>query len=218
MATFNEEEVFSKISATKLLPLFNYADLDVCKQVITACYAAGIQAFELTDRDDNALTVFRELVPFAIKELPGMSLGAGTVLTAEKAQQYIDAGADFIIAPNLDLSVGNCCISNRIPWIPGCFSPTEFQQAYMAGAKLIKLFPAGTVGPDYVKHIRGPLPHLKLVVTGGVQSNVESIKKWLEAGVFAAGIGSQLFSKAVITSGDYKPVTETLKDILREIV
>ena len=217
MATFNEQEVFQKISATKLLPLFNYADLDVCKAVIRSCYNAGIRAFELTDRDENAFKVFEKLVPFAAAELPEMSLGAGTILTPLTAQKYIDAGADFIIAPNLDLSVGDVCIKNKVPWIPGCLTPTEFQQAFNAGAKVIKLFPAGTVGPDYVKHIRGPLPHLKIVVTGGVQVNAPAIKAWINAGVFAAGVGSQLFSKEVIQSGNYAPVTETLTAILKEL-
>jgi 2-dehydro-3-deoxyphosphogluconate aldolase/(4S)-4-hydroxy-2-oxoglutarate aldolase len=214
MARFNEKEVFEKMSATKLLPLFNYADLQVCKAVIRACYNAGIRAFELTDRDENAFQVFQQLVPFAADELPELSLGAGTILTENTAQKYIDAGADFIIAPNMDTAVGNVCIKNGVPWIPGCLTPTEFQQAYNAGAKVIKLFPAGTVGPDYVKHIRGPLPHLKIVVTGGVQVNAAAVKTWLNAGVFAAGVGSQLFSKEVIQSGNYDSVTTTLKEIL----
>ncbi len=93
-------------------------------------------------------------------------------------------------------------------------TPTEFQQAHLAGSPLIKLFPGSSMGADYIKHLLAPLPHLKIVVTGGVQVNALSIKTWLDAGVFATGIGSQLFSKEAITTGDYKGITEKLKEIL----
>ncbi len=214
MAKFNSTEVYEKIGAKRILPLFNFADVEICKSVMRACYSAGVRVFELTNRDDAAFTVFRQLVPFVEKELPELSLGAGTILDTDTAQKFIDAGADFIIAPNLDPLVGALCIKNKIPWIPGCFTPTEMKTAHDHGAELIKLFPAGSVGPDFVKHLKGPLPFLKIVVTGGVEIDELSLAKWIDAGVFAIGIGSQLFSNQVIINKEYTLLEAKLKRII----
>ena len=215
MSRFSKEEVFQKIETNRVLPLFNYADGDICKSVIQACYNAGVRVFELTNRDSAAFEVFKQLVPFAEQELPELSLGAGTIMDASIAKAYIDAGADFIIAPNLDFEVGKVCQDNHIPWIPGCFSPTEMKLAHDLGAAVVKLFPAGTVGPQYIKHLRGPLPFLKIIVTGGVELDENSLGKWLEAGVMAVGVGSQLFSEKRIRSGSYLEIEDTLRNIVR---
>jgi 2-dehydro-3-deoxyphosphogluconate aldolase / (4S)-4-hydroxy-2-oxoglutarate aldolase len=215
MSKFKPIEVYEKMGAKKLLPLFNYADVDTCKSVMRACYNAGLRVFELTNRDEEAYNVFRQLVPFVENELPELSLGAGTILDADTAQKFIDAGADFIIAPNLEPLVGEVCIKNNIPWIPGCFSPSEMKTAYDLGATVIKLFPAGSVGPTFVKHLKGPLPFLKIVVTGGVELDELSIAKWIDAGVFAIGIGSQLFSNQAILNKEYALLESRIKKIIQ---
>jgi len=207
--------VFRKIETNRVLPLFNYADVEVCKSVMRACYSAGVRVFELTNRDDAAYNVFKQLVPFVGKELPELSLGAGTILDAGTAQKFIDAGSDFIIAPNLEPLVGEICIKNNVPWIPGCFTPSEMKTAYDLGAEIIKLFPAGSVGPSYVKHIMGPLPFLKIVVTGGVELDEASLAKWIDSGVFAIGIGSQLFSRQAILNKEYTLLETKMKSIIR---
>lgn len=217
MATYDKDAVFAKISATGLLPLFNFADFEICAEVIKACYAAGVRAFELTNRDEKAFEVFTKLVPFVKNELPELTLGAGTILDVVTAQKFIDAGADYIIAPNLDLSVGEVCLKNNVPWIPGCMTPSEFQEAYKSGSPLIKLFPGGILGPDYLKQILAPLPHLKIVVTGGVQNTAESVNSWLKAGAFACGIGSQLFTKERIQTRNFEDITLQLKNLIAGI-
>jgi 2-dehydro-3-deoxyphosphogluconate aldolase / (4S)-4-hydroxy-2-oxoglutarate aldolase len=215
MAKYNAIEVYEKIRSKKVLPLFNYADAAVCKSVMRACYNAGVRVFELTNRDAAAYDVFRQLVPFVEKELPELSLGAGTILDPETAQEYIDAGADFIIAPNLDAEVGKVCVANYIPWIPGCFTPTEMKSACDLGAEVVKLFPAGTVGPSYIKHLRGPMPFLKIIVTGGVALDELTLSKWIDAGVFALGIGSQLFSNQAILNKEYDLLENKMKSIIQ---
>jgi 2-dehydro-3-deoxyphosphogluconate aldolase/(4S)-4-hydroxy-2-oxoglutarate aldolase len=215
MAKYNAIEVYEKIRSKRVLPLFNYADTEVCKSVMRVCYNAGIRAFELTNRDALAFSVFKELVPYAEKELPGLSLGAGTILDGETARKFIDAGADFIIAPNLDAAVGKVCTDNFVPWIPGCFTPTEMKTAYDMGAEVIKLFPAGSVGPSYLKHIKGPLPFLKIIVTGGVELDELTLSKWIDAGVFAIGIGSQLFSSQAILNKAYDLLEAKMKGIIQ---
>jgi 2-dehydro-3-deoxyphosphogluconate aldolase/(4S)-4-hydroxy-2-oxoglutarate aldolase len=213
MARFTPEAVTKKIIDTKFLPLFNYADAEVCKQIIKASYSAGLRAFELTNRDTFALEVFRQLVPWVEKECPEMTFGAGTILDAATADAFIDAGADFIVAPVFDKETGKACKKRNIAWIPGCFSPTELYKAAKAGASMIKLFPAGTVGPDYVKNILAPLPFLRILVTGGVSFEEASIKAWLNSGVVALGIGSSVFSKERITGRDYAAVEADIKRI-----
>lgn len=215
MSRFSKEEVFQKIETNRVLPLFNYADVEVCKSVMRACYNAGVRVFELTNRDEAAYSVFKQLVPYVIKELPELSLGAGTILDTETAQKFIDAGADFIIAPNLEPLVGEVCIKNNIPWIPGCFTPSEMKTAYDMGAEVIKLFPAGTVGPSYIKHLKGPMPFLKIVVTGGVELDEVSLAKWIEAGVFAVGVGSQLFNDKNIKTGNYAGIENQISYIIQ---
>jgi 2-dehydro-3-deoxyphosphogluconate aldolase/(4S)-4-hydroxy-2-oxoglutarate aldolase len=214
MAKHLASEVYEKIAAVRLLPLFNYADVEICKGVIRACYEAGVLAFELTNRDETALEVFKKLVPFAASECPGLSLGAGTILAPITAQKYIDAGADFIIAPNLDLAVGETCVKQGIPWIPGCFTPTEIQLAYQHGAHYVKLFPAATAGPAYIKHLKGPMPWVKIVVTGGVLLDEVSVQSWIDAGVIAIGVGSQLFSRAFIETKDYTAIRLKMADLV----
>jgi len=215
MAKFNAIQVYEKIGANRILPLFNYADAEICKSVMRACYNAGLRVFELTNRDEAAYKVFKQLVPFVENELPELSLGAGTILDADSAQKFIDAGADFIIAPNLEPLVGEVCIKNNIPWIPGCFTPSEIKTAYDLGSEVIKLFPAGSLGPAYIKHLKGPFPFLKIIVTGGVDLDETSLKNWLGAGVFAIGLGSQLFNEINIRDKKYKEIEEKIKTIIQ---
>ncbi len=215
MARYTPEAVVKKIGDTKFLPLFNYADAEVCKQVIKSCYAAGLRAFELTNRDTFALEVFKQLVPWVEKECPEMTFGAGTILDADTADAFIDAGADFIVAPIFDKDTGKACKKRNIAWIPGCFSPSELYKAAKSGASLIKLFPAGTVGPEYVKHLLAPMPFLRVVVTGGVQFDEETVKSWLKSGVVALGVVSSVFSRVRITAKDYSGVEHDIKRIVQ---
>jgi 2-dehydro-3-deoxyphosphogluconate aldolase/(4S)-4-hydroxy-2-oxoglutarate aldolase len=213
MARYTPEAVVKKINDSKFLPLFNYADAEVCKQIIKVSYNAGLRAFELTNRDTFALEVFRQLVPWVEKECPEMTFGAGTILDADTAEAFIDAGADFIVAPVFDKDTGKACKKRNVAWIPGCFSPTELYKAAKSGASLIKLFPAGTVGPDYIKNILAPLPFLRIVVTGGVNFDKPTVNAWLDSGVVALGIGSSVFSRARISAKDYSAMEADIRKI-----
>lgn len=213
MARFTAEAIYKKMGETRFLPLFNYADVEVCRQVISAAYRAGLRCFELTNRDVMALDVFRQLVPWVEQECPELSLGAGTILDEETAEQFMEAGADFIVAPVFDKSTAKACRKRNVPYIPGCLTPTEMVKAYNAGSPVIKLFPAGTVGPDYVKHVLAPLPHLRLVVTGGVGFEQSEIQRWFDAGVFAMGVGSSVFSRSRVASKDFAGIEAELRRI-----
>lgn len=214
MANFTAQQVFEKLLASRLLPLFNVPDVQVCEAVIDQCYAAGIRVFELTNRDSQAMDTFRILSSRRLDRWPELALGAGTVLDAATARRFMELGADFIVAPDLNPEVGEICIELGVPWIPGCLSPTEISMAYRMGASMVKLFPAGTVGPGYIRHIHGPMPFAKIIVTGGVSTDAGSLKDWLDAGAAAIGLGSSLFTAARISSGAFGAIGEALRDIV----
>lgn len=181
------------LSQNPLVPVFYNDDLIYCKRIIQACYNGGIRIFEYTNRGPKALENFKELVPFVKEHCTGMKIGIGTIFTVSQAQDFIDAGCEFIVQPCMDAQVGAICIENNVPWIPGVVTPTEIHNALSAGAEVVKIFPGSAVGPSYVKALLGPFQGLKVMVTGGVQATQESVGDWLGAGATAVGLGSQLF-------------------------
>lgn len=203
MAHIDSNKTLSLIHETGILPLFYHADFTIAKEVIQASYRGGARAFEFTNRGANAYDIFVQLVPFVQQNLSGMALGIGTIYDAATAQKFIDAGADFIVAPFTNPEVGQVCVAAGVPWIPGIATLTEIFQAMQHGAEVVKLFPGEVVGSAFVKAARGPMPHVKIVVTGGVQPTVESIDEWFGAGVYGVGMGSNLFPKVVIDEKDY---------------
>ena len=215
MARFNSGATLSKIGDTGFLPLFNDADAEVCRQVILASYRAGIRAFELTNRDASALAVFRQLVPFVAEHCPDMALGAGTILDEGVAAAFMDAGADFIVAPIFDRATAHVCGIRGLPYIPGCLTPTEMYKAYREGSAVVKLFPGSAVGPGYLKQVLAPLPFLKILVTGGVSFDQPSVKSWFDHGAFALGIGSSVFTRERIAARDIGSIEADLGKIMR---
>jgi len=179
--------------ANPLVPVFYHSDAETCKRVLQATYDGGVRVFEFTNRGENALEVFGELVKYAAENCPGLLLGIGTIATGESAQQFIDAGAGFVVQPFTTAEVGEVCRRNGMPWIPGAMTVTEIQQATVLGAEIVKIFPGNVLGSAYVKALRGPMPRVKIMVTGGVEPTEASLQEWFSAGVNAVGLGSQLF-------------------------
>lgn len=215
MARFNTGVTIRKIGDIGFLPLFNYADAEVCRQVILASYSAGMRAFELTNRDASALEVFRQLLPFVEEHCPDLALGAGTILDERTALAFMDAGADFIVAPVFDAATALACNERNIPYIPGCFTPTEMYVAHKARSAVVKLFPGSAVGPGYLKQVLAPLPFLKILVTGGVSFDQPSVRSWFDHGAFALGIGSSVFTRERIAARDIGSIEADLGRIMR---
>ncbi len=188
-----KEEIVSLILEKPLVPVYYNADADVTKNVILACYEAGIRAFEFTNRGENAINVFSKIQPFVKQNCPGMILGIGTIVDAETAEKYIALGADFVVQPGTTHEVGNVCKKHNVAWVPGVMTPTEIYSALSLGANMVKIFPGNVVGSAYVKALRGPMPNVKIMVTGGVEPTESSLKEWFGAGANAVGLGSQLF-------------------------
>jgi 2-dehydro-3-deoxyphosphogluconate aldolase/(4S)-4-hydroxy-2-oxoglutarate aldolase len=214
MAKFTKQELYDKIEQTPIVPLFTHSDSSVAKSVLKACYDGGIRVFEFTNRGVEAPTIFAKLIEFCEKECPDLVLGIGTRYDAKQASEFIQMGADFMLQPFTTPEVGEICGKHDVPWMPGTMTLTEIRNAEVLGAKIVKIFPGNVVGPGFVKAIKGPMPHSKIMVTGGVEPTHESMKSWFDAGAAVVGMGSQLFPPALIAKQDYQSISNTISDLI----
>lgn len=197
-----------------IVPIFTHESPEVSLSVIRACYAGGMRVFEYTNRTAGALENFRRLVAAQFADFPDLLLGIGTVFDADTAGRFIDAGAQFVVAPIMNPAVGEVCRQHKVPWLPGCQTLTEVYHALEAGADIIKIFPGEVVGPAFVKSVKSVMPQARLMVTGGVEPTAESLTKWFSAGVSGVGMGSQLFPKEVVAQGDMEAIQQTVEQAL----
>ncbi len=215
MAKFDKIQVLSAMKATGMVPVFYNQDVEICKNVIKACYKGGVRAFEFTNRGDFAHEVFGEVVKWAAKECPELILGAGSIVDAPTASLYIQLGANFIVGPLFNPDIAKVCNRRLIPYTPGCATVSEIGAAQEVGCDLTKVFPAGTVGgPAFVKNILAPVRWTKIMVTGGVAPTKENLTEWIKAGVFCVGMGSKLFPKDVVAAGNWDAVTKKCEEAL----
>ena len=179
---------------------------DSSEQLIDASRAlidGGVSGIEITMTTPNALKVIADVRSiFGDKVLAGV----GSVLDAKTAQAAIEAGAEYVITPVLKPEVIAFCNSAGKPIFAGCYTPTEAQTAYEFGADFIKIFPAEGLGPKYIQSIRGPLPHLKIVPTGGVDVNTAG--DYIKAGCVAVAAGSTLVRKDILKNKDWAKLTD----------
>ena len=194
MPAFSSDQILDLVSQHPIVPVFYHPDVDHAQAILQACYDGGLRVFEFTNRGEKALSVFTRLAHYVAENCPDLALGIGTILTPEDAVKFIDAGAAFVVQPVTTAAVGDVCREKGVPWMPAGSTLNEIYQATLLGAKLVKVFPGNVVGPGFIKAIKGPMPWLKLMVTGGVEPNADSLNAWFKAGVTAVGIGSQLFS------------------------
>jgi 2-dehydro-3-deoxyphosphogluconate aldolase/(4S)-4-hydroxy-2-oxoglutarate aldolase len=145
----------------------------------------------------------------------GTFLGAGTVLTKDQAKDAIRAGAEFMVAPNLNPEVLRAGIDAGVPVVPGAFTPTEIVNAWGLGASLVKVFPVSTVGPRYIADLRGPLPHIPLVPTGGV--SLQSVGAFIQAGAAAVGVGGELVSQEMLERRAFREITTRAREFVNAV-
>lgn len=211
MARFSRIKVASVMEETGMVPLFYHSDLDVCKDVLRAVYAGGARLLEFTSRGDFAHEIFGELNKFAAKELPDMILGVGSVTDAASASLYMALGANFVVTPVFRHDIAVVCNRRKVLWSPGCGSLTEIATAEEMGAEIIKVFPGSTLGPGFVKAIKGPCPWTSIMPTGGVTTDEDNLKKWFDAGVTCVGMGSQLITQEYLANKDYESLQKHVK-------
>ncbi|GAC1350099.1 MAG: bifunctional 4-hydroxy-2-oxoglutarate aldolase/2-dehydro-3-deoxy-phosphogluconate aldolase [Ktedonobacteraceae bacterium] len=192
-----------KIQPRSPIAIVRLDDLEQAVEISRALLAGGIVAQEFTLTNPRALEALAQVK----KKLPGeLLLGAGTVLDAEMARSSIAAGAEFLVTPAFLVDVIAVGRSAGIPVLCGAFTPTEILGAWRAGADLVKVFPAGGIGPAYINDVLGPLPTIPLVPTGGV--NLDNCAAFLAAGAYTVAIGSSLVNKELVRRQDWPALIE----------
>ncbi|WP_282053473.1 bifunctional 4-hydroxy-2-oxoglutarate aldolase/2-dehydro-3-deoxy-phosphogluconate aldolase [Maribacter luteus] len=220
MAQYSRLHVAKVMEETGMIPLFYHSDIELGKKVLKACYDGGARLMEFTARGDFAFEVFSELNKYAIKELPGMIMGVGSITDAGAASMFMQMGANFIVTPSLREDIAIACNRRKVLWSPGCGSLTEINRAEELGCEIIKLFPGSTYGPGFVKAIKGPQPWTSIMPTGGVSTEESNLKGWFGAGVTCVGMGSQLISKEILETRNYQLLTANVKaalDLIKDL-
>jgi 2-dehydro-3-deoxyphosphogluconate aldolase / (4S)-4-hydroxy-2-oxoglutarate aldolase len=168
------------------------------REIVQACLRGGLRNLEITmgsAHTPEQIRVARDIVG------ERMAIGAGTVLNIELLEKALDAGATFVVTPTVNVNVITECVRRKIPVFPGAYTPTEILTAWELGATMVKVFPAETLGPGYIKAIKAPLPQVKLMPTGGV--DLKTIGAYKKAGADGFGIGSPLFDRTHVEAGDW---------------
>lgn len=181
-------------------------------QTIDALVAGGVKAIEVTLDSENALEVINNLRKKYDKDV---IIGAGTVLDGEGAYNAISNGAQFIFAPTLSAETIKVAKRYNKVAIPGVFTPTEILKASELGADIVKIFPGSVLGPQFVKDVRGPLHHIKMMPTGGI--TLENLGSYIKAGAVAVGVGSSLLNKKLIETEDWDALTALAKAFVQEV-
>ncbi|MCJ7642875.1 MAG: bifunctional 4-hydroxy-2-oxoglutarate aldolase/2-dehydro-3-deoxy-phosphogluconate aldolase [Candidatus Aminicenantes bacterium] len=202
-------EALKIILDSKVIAVIRMADSRKLFKVIEAVRRGGIRAVEITMTIPGAIDIIRAL---AVEKPEGALLGAGTVLDARSADAVIKAGADFVVSPVLNLKMVRACRANDRFVAPGAFSPTEILTAWENGADVVKVFPATSLGPKFFKDIRGPLPHVRLMPTGGV--NAENAKDFIEAGACCVAIGTALLDPKTIEQEDWDALARKARELV----
>ena len=208
-------EICHRIEEVGIVPVIRLPSAQLAMRAAEAVFDGGIPIFEITLTVPDAIGLIR-----ALSDAYGERavVGAGTVLSADDARACIGAGAKFIVSPGTDLPTIEVARSRDVPVMPGALTPTEVMTAWNAGADMVKIFPCSAVGgAKYLRALKGPLPQVKLLPTGGV--NLETAGDYLAAGAAALGIGSELVDPEIVRKGDDDVIrdrAERLLAIVRE--
>ena len=167
-------------------------------EIVRAALRGGLRNIEITMNTPDAARQINEAVTVAEGQL---NIGAGTVINLEHLDQAIVAGATFVVTPTVQPKVITECANQKIPVFPGAFSPTEIVRAWELGARMVKVFPAESAGPGYIRALKAPLPHIQLLPTGGV--DLKTLPHFLKAGADGFGIGTPLFDRQRVESCDW---------------
>lgn len=208
----SRETIVKQIEDAGIVAVIRIREPEKLRAVVEAISEGGVRALEVTMTVPGAVELIRELAP----TLPsGFVLGAGTVLDPETAARVIDAGATFVVSPVFRTPVIDACHAKGVAAMPGCFTPTEILDAWDAGADVVKVFPATALGPAFFKDVRGPLPQVKLMPTGGV--TVENAGDWIRAGAVAVGVGTALLDAKAIAANAWGVLRSNAERIVENV-
>jgi 2-dehydro-3-deoxyphosphogluconate aldolase / (4S)-4-hydroxy-2-oxoglutarate aldolase len=207
-----KEQVLGAILQTKVVAVIRMKDAARLADVAAALGRGGVRALEITMTVPGAVEIIREM---ARTKAPGRLVGAGTVLDAGTATDVIAAGADFVVSPITDMATVQACREADVLVAPGAFTPTEIVTAWRAGADIVKVFPATSLGPQFFRDLRGPLPRVRLMPTGGV--TVENAREFLAAGAAAVGLGTALVDAKAVEAGDWAALEERARRLVASL-
>jgi 2-dehydro-3-deoxyphosphogluconate aldolase/(4S)-4-hydroxy-2-oxoglutarate aldolase len=206
------EDVIGRIRSSGMIAIMRHTDATRAIDTAEALVAAGADIVEVTLNSAGALGMLRAI---ADHFGPRLVVGAGTVLSAAAAGEAIEAGARLIVCPHLDESIIQYAVEKRIACVPGAFTPTEIFRAWTAGASLVKVFPAGPVGPRYIRDVLAPLNDIPLVPTGGV--SLDNATDFIRAGATALGLGGALVDPKIVATGNFEQITATARSFIAAI-
>tara|TARA_R100001143_G_scaffold63474_1_gene70809 strand:+ start:432 stop:1094 length:663 start_codon:yes stop_codon:yes gene_type:complete len=208
----NRSEILQHIEAHKAVAVLRIPDENLFEPVAEALYEGGIRILEITMTVPNALQLIRR----AAVMLPvDMLIGVGSVLNAETVRSSVEAGAQFVVSPVTKKEIIDQAKKLDRVVMAGAFTPTEIQQAWEWGSDIVKVFPANITGMDFFKAVKAPLPHLKLMPTGGVK--LTNGREWLKAGACAVGVGSALLSDKDLNNRDFNAIKEKARVLVEEL-
>ena len=182
------------------------------RAVVNALARGGITALEITMTVPRAIELIAEIAPSLP---PGFLLGAGTVVDPDTARAAVKAGARYVVSPVFRPAVVEAAHAAGAAAMPGCFSPTEILAAWDAGADVVKVFPATALGPAYFKDLKGPMPQVRLMPTGGV--SLENAAEWIRAGAVAVGVGGALVDPKLVAADDFAGITERARRFVERV-
>jgi 2-dehydro-3-deoxyphosphogluconate aldolase/(4S)-4-hydroxy-2-oxoglutarate aldolase len=205
-------EILSRLIEGKVVAVVRLDSGDQLIKVAEALKAGGVTTIEFTVPTPGALDMIKQASAYFGDEV---IMGAGTVLDAETARAAILSGAQFIVTPALNVKTIQLCRRYGKPIIPGALTPTEILTAWEAGADMVKLFPADSMGPAYLKAVLAPLPQVRLAPTGGISA--DNAAEYLKAGATALGVGGKLVDKQAVARGDFAALTAEAKRLMHAV-
>jgi len=191
-----------------VLGILRGIDVDSLEGVLEAALSGGLRFLEITLNTSSAFLLIKK----ASEQFPDFCVGAGTVLSAESAQRAVDAGAKFLVAPNLNEKVAEFCRQNNVVYFPGALTPTEIEKAWSSGATMVKVFPASQMGPNYFKLLKGPFDHIKLMAVGGV--GPQNIPDYFSAGASAVALGGSIFSPSRMANREFPTIQKEIEEFM----
>jgi len=198
--------ILDKISKHKVVAIVRLDDLSTAVDLTRALIAGGIRIIEFTLTNPEAVATIG-----TVREAVGDEavIGAGSVISVEQVKAVADAGGQFIVSPITKPDVISTCVDLKIPTMPGALTPSEIQQAWELGADVVKVFPINNMGETYLKDVLAPLPHLRLMPTGGV--SLDNMAHYFKLGAFSVGIGSSLIDPVAVKNHDWAKMTDIAK-------
>jgi 2-dehydro-3-deoxyphosphogluconate aldolase/(4S)-4-hydroxy-2-oxoglutarate aldolase len=206
------DEALRFILEAKVIAVIRMSDTDKLFKVTEAVRQGGVKAIEITMTVPEAIEVIRTM---AQKKAPDVLIGAGTVLDAETAVAAVRAGADFLVSPVTNFDMIKACRKLDKFVAPGALTPTEIVAAWESGADIVKVFPATSVGPKYFRDLRGPLPQIRLMPTGGV--SIENARDFLDSGACCVAIGTALLDKKAIAENNWDVLTQKARQLVESL-